>query len=125
MPRDEIAPVGKIEIMAAGGDAGFGEPIVDLLKRPRRIDDEPGPSPRRGPSARASASGRSASPDGAAQKARALAALRPATITAKPGLGEQPGDAAAEAAIAAEDENLPHAPLSRRSRPWRKPGPCL
>ena len=40
---DEFAPVREIEIMGARGDAGLGEAIVDLLERPRRVDDEPRP----------------------------------------------------------------------------------
>jgi hypothetical protein len=42
--RHEIAAVGQVNVVDAGGDVGLGHRVIGILKRPTGIDDDTRPN---------------------------------------------------------------------------------
>ena len=93
--------------MAAGGDAGFGQPIVAVLERPGRVDHQPGRLAAQ-PVLAVERERAKREAGMAVAKGLRFGRASPRDRDREAGLGEQQSGPAAEAAIAAEDEHLLH-----------------
>jgi len=109
-PGDEIARVGKIEIVAARGDAGLSDAIILILERSRRVDDQPRPERRQRIREIAVAIERERN-DPERHMARAegfgLGQAAPGRDHRETGAGQKLRHLRAEAAIAAQDQHPP------------------